>query len=91
MGIEEFISNRKVVEDKLKVRDVSDDAYNIYLAVSRLAEQIKATNINKPGYTPADMKSFLMEVYNGLKMCAMQKRNAELIKEFNTKLGALEG
>ena len=90
MGIENFISDRKVVEDMLDKRDCSDQACELFISVAKQAEQIVATNINKPGYTPADMKAFLITIYNGVKRYAIQKRNTEMVKEYNTKIATLE-
>ncbi|MBU1077209.1 MAG: hypothetical protein KKH98_07950 [Spirochaetes bacterium] len=91
MAIAEFVTIKKIVEEKLKKRELDEAAYNIYLTAAKQAEQIMATHLDQPGYTPEDMKVFLLKVYRGLKVCAMQQRNAQLIKDYNTKIAVLGG
>ncbi len=91
MAIAEFVEIRKIVETKLNNKELDENAYNVYLKAAKQAEQIKATGLNQPGYTPEDMKLFLLKVYRGLKVCAMQQRNVQLIKDYNVKITALGG
>ncbi len=40
MGIENFVVNRKVVEDKIRNGELSGEAYNLYINIAKHSEQI---------------------------------------------------